>query len=204
MSDIKQLWTNAWADALGDTDLTEARVGGRATKTNPDKEDSRWWNTAGPEWLEQYITWRKNNKNWKIWVTPDGEPAIELGIVIKIADVDVKMVIDRVFEVDGQLVVVDLKTSQRTPSNTLQLGFYKIGLEKAYDIKIPYGNYYMSRTGGTGTMIDLSPYTYEKIEYMVNKFDIARKAGLFLPNTNYCNTLCGLTEHCEFYPGKIG
>lgn len=204
MSDIKQLWTDAWSDSLGDTDLTEARVGGRATKANPDKEDSRWWNTTGPEWLEQYITWRKNNSNWKIWVTPDGEPAIELGIITKIADVDVKMVVDRVFEVDGQLVVVDLKTSQRTPSNTLQLGFYKIGLEKAYGIEIPYGNYYMSRTGGTGTMIDLSSYTYEKIEYMIEKFDTARKAGLFLPNTNNCNVLCGLTEHCEFYPGKIG
>ena len=140
MSDIKQLWESAWSDSLGDIDLAEARVGGRATKANPDKEDSRWWNATGPEWVEQYIKWRKNNSNWKIWVTPDGEPAIELGIIIKIADVDVKMVVDRVFEVDGQLVVVDLKTSPRTPSNTLQLGFYKIGLEKAYDVKIAYGN----------------------------------------------------------------
>lgn len=202
MFDLQQAWAEAWSQSLGETDLTNARVGGRATKENPDKEDEKFWHKSGPKWVEAYIEWRKNNPNWKIWKTPEGEPAIELGLIVDIAGVNVKMVIDRVFEVDGEIVVLDLKTSQRQPTNPLQLGFYKVGLEKQFGMPVNYGNYYMARTMGTGSMIDLSGFTHEKLEYMVEIFDKSRRAGLFLPNTNNCNVLCGLTEHCEFYPGK--
>ena len=202
--DTQTLWDVAWQESLGEIDLTDARVGGRATKLNPDKENVDFWQTAGPKWLESYIQWRDNNPNWKIWTTPEGEPAIELGLVVDIAGVNVKMVIDRVFEVDGELVVVDLKTSQRYPSNPLQLGFYKVGLEKQFGVPVKWGNYYMARTFSTGNTIDLSEFTHDKLEYIVDIFDKSRKAGLFLPNTNNCNVLCGLTEYCEFYPGKIG
>ena len=35
----QELWDKAWAQELGDKDLTNARVGGRATKPNPQMED---------------------------------------------------------------------------------------------------------------------------------------------------------------------
>jgi hypothetical protein len=38
----------------------------------------------------------------------------------------------------------------------------------------------MSRDSGTSEMIDLSSYTYDKLEYLVSGFDKARKAGCFL------------------------
>jgi len=204
MSNIQELWKTSWTEAVEGVDLTQARVGGRATKANPDKENADWWQTSGPEWLKSYIEWRKNNSGWKIWKTPDGTPAIELGLVVNIEGVEIKMVIDRVFDVNGELVVVDLKTSQRLPSNPLQLGFYKIGLEKQFGVPVNYGNYYMARQGGTGELIDLTGYTEEKISYMIKLFDKARQAGIFIPNTNSCNTFCGFTDVCEFYPGKLG
>jgi hypothetical protein len=154
-------------------------------------------------WVEQYIAWRKQNPNWKIWTAPDGRPAIELELTPVVADVPVKMVIDRIFEVDGQLVIVDLKTSKNTPISTLQLGFYKLGLEVTFGTdalggEINWGNYYMSRGSNTVEMVDLSGYTYEKMEFLVKGFDKARKAGVFLPNTNSCQYMCGLTAHCQF------
>lgn len=196
------LWDKAWAESKGDIDLTNARVGGRATKANPNKEDEKFWQTTGPMWVENYIAWRKANPNWKIWTTPQGKPAVELGLTPIVAGVPIKMFIDRVFEVDGQLVIVDLKTSQQVPTSTLQLGFYKLGLEQTFGVEVNWGNYYMSRGSNTVEMVDLSQYTYDKMEYLVEGFDKARKAGVFLPNTNNCQYRCGLTAYCQFSTKK--
>jgi hypothetical protein len=197
-----QLWEQAWDESKGDIDLDNARVGGRATKANPNKEDQTFWKTAGPKWVQGYIAWRELNKNWKIWVAPDGNPAIELALTPVVAGVPVKMIIDRVFDVDGQLVICDLKTSQQTPSSTLQLGFYKLGLEQTFGMEIKWGNYYMARGNSTSEMVDLSGYTYDKMEYLIKQFDMARKTGVFLPNTNNCQYMCGLTEFCQFSTKK--
>jgi hypothetical protein len=196
------LWDKAWAKESEGIDLTSARIGGRSTKANPNKEDINFWQSSGPMWVEQYIAWRKANTNWKIWTTPDNRPAIELELIPVVADVPIKMVIDRVFEVNGQLVIVDLKTSQNTPTSTLQLGFYKLGLEQTFGMEIKWGNYYMSRGSNTVEMVDLSEYTYDKMEFLVKGFDKARKAGIFLPNTNACQYMCGLTQHCQFSTKK--
>ena len=203
----QQLWDQAWLESKGDIDLTNARVGGRATKANPNKEDQTFWQTAGPKWVEAYIAWRKQNPTWKIWTAPDGNRAIELALTPVVKDVAVKMIIDRVFEVNGELVIVDLKTSQQTPTSNLQLAFYKLGLEQHFGTdalggEIKWGAYYMSRGSNVSETVDLSEYTYDKMEYLIETFDKARKAGLFLPNTNSCQYMCGLTEYCQFSTKK--
>ena len=66
---VNPLWEKAWAEETKDLDFSIARVAGRATKEFPNKEDANWWNTKGPEWVENYILWRKNNPDWKIWTT---------------------------------------------------------------------------------------------------------------------------------------
>ena len=202
MTIANTLWTDAWNDSKGDVDMSTARVGGRATKANPNKEDATFWQTAGPKWVEDYIAWRKHNSTWKIWTAPDGNPGIELALTPVIDGVPIKMIIDRVFEVNGELVIVDLKTSQQTPSSSLQLGFYKLGLEQTFGIEVKWGTYYMSRASNISELVDLSEYTYEKMQYLINQFDKARKSGIFLPNTNNCQYMCGLTEYCQFSTKK--
>jgi len=199
----QELWAKAWAQELGDKDLTNARVGGRATKANPQKEDVNFWQATGPQWVQAYIDWRKANPNWKLWKTPQGAPAIELAMLPEFAGVPVKMILDRVFEVNGELVIVDLKTSQQTPTNTLQLGFYKVGILKTFGIDVKWGTYWMARQHGVSPLVSLEQYTEDKLEYLVAGFDKARKAQIFLPNTNNCQYKCGLTAHCQFST-KIG
>ena len=203
MTDAGTYFKEAWDIELGDKDLTNARVSGTATKANPNKEDVNFWLETGPKWVQGYIDWRNANPDWNIWTAPDGNRAIELGLIPEFAGVPVKMVIDRVFEVNGELVIVDLKTSKTTPTNPLQLGFYKVGLQKQFGIDIKWGSYWMARKFGISTMVDLSIYTEEKLEYFVENFDKARKSGIFLPNTNNCQYKCGLTAHCQFST-KIG
>lgn len=190
-------WDEAWSKHLAEIDLKNARVAGRATKANPNKEDATWWNEQGSKWVDDYIMWRTNNPDWKIWKTPQGVKAIELELNPTIAGVPVKMVVDRVFEVNGELVIVDLKTSTRRPTSDLQLGFYKVGIELMLGVEIKYGNYWMSRESGTADNIDLSRYNLDMLEYFVSGFDKARKSGIFLPNLSSCS-FCGLTEHCQF------
>ena len=201
--DVDTLWDVAWKESKGDKDLTNARVGGRATKANPNKEDVHFWQETGPKWVQGYVDWRQANQEWKIWQTPTGIPAIELAMMPDFAGVPVKMILDRIFEVNGELVIVDLKTSQQTPLNTLQLGFYKVGLKKVFDIDVKWGAYWMSRQFGISPLSSLEQYTEEKLEYMVSGFDKARKSGIFLPNTNTCQYKCGLTAFCMFST-KIG
>jgi len=198
-----QLWDKAWALESDGKDLTNARVGGRATKANPNKEDVNFWQSTGPQWVQAYIDWRKANSDWKLWKTPQGAPAIELAMLPDFAGVPVKMILDRVFEVNGELVIVDLKTSQQTPTNTLQLGFYKVGMLKTFGIDVKWGTYWMARQHGVSPLVSLEQYTEDKLEYLVSGFDKARKAQIFLPNTNNCQYKCGLTAHCQFST-KIG
>ena len=198
-----ELWDKAWALESEGKDLTNARVGGRATKANPNKEDVTFWQATGPQWVQAYIDWRKANPDWKLWKTPQGAPAIELAMLPEFAGVPVKMILDRVFEVNGELVIVDLKTSQQTPTNTLQLGFYKVGMLKTFGIDVKWGTYWMARQHGVSPLVSLEQYTEDKLEYLVAGFDKARKAGIFLPNTNNCQYKCGLTAHCQFST-KIG
>lgn len=198
-----ELWDKAWAQESEGKDLTNARVGGRATKANPHKEDVNFWQATGPQWVQAYIDWRKANPDWKLWKTPQGTPAIELAMLPDFAGVPVKMILDRVFEVNGELVIVDLKTSQQTPTNTLQLGFYKVGMLKTFGIDVKWGTYWMARQHGVSPLVSLEKYTEDKLEYLVSGFDKARKAGIFLPNTNNCQYKCGLTDYCTFST-KIG
>lgn len=198
MSQALELFNQAWEEEAKGKDLSTARVGGVATLKNPNKEDVTFWKEAGPKWVESYIKWRQVNADWKIWTTPGGVPAIELALMPEFAGVPVKMVIDRVFEVNGQLVVVDLKTSRTTPSSTLQLGFYKVGLEKVLGVEVKYGTFWMARQSGTSSMVDLSGYTHDKLEYLAQNFEKARQSGIFIPNTNNCQYKCGVTEHCQF------
>lgn len=198
-----ELWAKAWAQEAEGKDLTNARVGGRATKANPNKEDVTFWQSTGPQWVQAYIDWRKANPDWKLWKTPQGAPAVELAMLPEFAGVPVKMILDRVFEVNGELVIVDLKTSQQTPTNTLQLGFYKVGMLKTFGIDVRWGTYWMARQHGVSPLVSLEQYTEDKLEYLVAGFDKARKAGIFLPNTNNCQYKCGLTAHCQFST-KIG
>ena len=204
MSDSIDLWNDAWAVCVGDKDLTNARVSGRATKANPNKEDVTQWHKQGPVFVQDYITWREANSNWKIWRTPDGKPAIELELEVPIGNIPIKVGIDRIFDVDGKLVIIDLKTSSSEQYlSSLQLGFYKVAIEVAYGVSITHGNFYMARKASMTDWVDLSDYTYEKLEYLVNQFDKARKSGIFIPNAASCK-LCGFSKECTFSSKKEG
>ena len=191
------LFEKYYTSNLGDKDISTIRAGGRSTKEFPNKEDQGWWLQHGPPMVDRWIEWRSNS-GWDFWVTPDGQPAIELGLMVDMADVPVKMGIDRVMVTpEGKIVVLDLKSGSRTPQSDLQLAFYAAGLDLVYGIRPSHGTYWMARTGMTGSMISLDSMPTHKIVDMVKMFDTTRRAGLFLPNFKHC-TLCSFQAVCEW------
>ena len=201
---LDSAWKDAWehnkVSQFVSTGQEEAlwRAAGRATKANPNKEDGSWWEENGRKMLERWKTWRTGTNGWSLWVTPEGIPAIELGLNPTIAGVRVQMHIDRVMvNPEGEMVIVDLKTGQRVPSSDLQLAFYAVGLEMQFGIRPKYGTYWMARDGVTSPVVDLDFYTIDKIEEIVAQFDKARKEGIFVPNFSHCK-MCDLVDKCKW------
>lgn len=196
----KDTWERVKTAHSGSTGQEEAlwKAAGRATKDNPDRENGDWWFKNGREMLDAWVKFRTGELGWQIWETPQGQPAIEISMSPMVGDIPIQMGIDRVMVTPaGELIILDLKTGQRTPSSDLQLAFYAYGMSKTFGLRPQYGTYWMARQGITSPLIDLDFYTDEMIEDIIVQFDKARKAELFLPNYNHCK-MCNFTHACKY------
>lgn len=196
----EEAWTKQQAEQSAKTTVDQAlwKASGRATKANPDKENNVWWSTNGSDMVDRWIEWRNGDHPWVLWEPTPGIPAIELVVNPIWNNIPVKMIIDRVMiNPDGELVVVDIKTGSRTPMSDLQLGFYAVGIEALFGIRPQYGAYWMAREGGIKELVNLDKYTTEDIIDMITKFDLARKAEIFLPNMSHC-VMCSVKDKCKW------
>lgn len=179
------------------------RAGGKATQAFPNKEDAGWWRANGPGMVDNWVGFRNSLPNWVIWTTPAGEPAIELQLNASILGVPVKAYLDRVF-VDvntGELNIVDLKTGSRAPDSGLQLGFYKVLLQKTLDVEATTGYYWMARKGSLTSGTDLTKYSESLIGTMLQDFNRAVDSGIFIPrSSSFCGT-CSVNRACALYGG---
>jgi putative RecB family exonuclease len=88
--------------------------------------------------VDNWIKWRAQS-GWRVWTTPDGQPAIELSQEFKTpSGRDIKGYIDRIMiEAETkELVIVDLKSGARSPESDLQLGFYRYEMWNTYGVDI--------------------------------------------------------------------
>ena len=198
---LVQEWKKWWdATAEERPEYSGDRSGWRVASPwrNPEGED--WWFTNGFKMYERWVGWRSQNHHLVIPLLDDGTPAIELEASPVVNGVTVKMFIDRVFynTETNEYVIIDLKTGKNAITSSLQLGFYAYGLRKVYGLEVTKGYYWMARKGELGIEFDLAEYTDDKIETIVDMFDKARKAGIFLPNFNHCK-MCGMTDSCEWF-----
>lgn len=203
----QELWASAWQVEVADTTrngevkLEDLRQSSRSTKANPTGENSSWWYENGQKFVESWITWRSNS-GWKIWTTPEGKPAIELGLSVKIGNIDMVGAVDRVFETpEGELVILDLKTGVRTPQSDLQLAVYASMMERAIGVRPNWGTYWMARQGTTTPPASLDSMSLQKLDELVALFEKARQHSLYLPNFDTCK-MCSLTEFCYWKNGE--
>jgi len=178
------------------------RASGRASKQWPNKEDEAWWRANGPAQVMSWVTWRTNNSQWELAPVGDSN-GIEIAVKAELGGVVVRGYIDRLFHRGGvDLLCVDLKSGARVPDSTDQLGTYKRLLEETYDVTPSHGCYWMSRTGGTTEMVDLSVYTKERVDYTYAATRKMQTEGLFLPKQSNMCSGCSVRDACFAVGGK--
>lgn len=179
------------------------RAGGRVSKAWPNREDGPWWLANGPVMVDSWISFREGLPNWIIWTTPGGEPAIELAMNASVGGVPVRAYLDRIFvdESTGELALVDLKTGSREPDNALQLGFYRVLVQKTLDVEINTGYYWMARKGSLSVAHDLTRFDEHLIGSLLQQFERALQDEVFIPHlTSLCSS-CSVNRACHAYGG---
>lgn len=174
------------------------RAGGRATKAYPNKEDKTWWLAEGPTMVHNYYNWRQQNPNLDIWHTPEGVPAIELGISVTLpGDVTLKSYIDRVFvdKSTGQTMIVDLKTG-KPPQAGLQLAVYRLALQEQFGEAPTYGAFWMGRQGTLDKVYDLNTYPVPMVQRWMRDVKKAIDMQIFVPHINMMCDYCGVRKFC--------
>lgn len=176
-----------------------------------------WWSWSGPyngerdierryhvglEQVEKFMAWRQD-KGQKIWVTPDGQPAIELYFEIELDGIRVRGYIDAVVEVGGELRVRDYKTGN-TPGDDFQLGVYALAVEEMFGVEVSTGDYYMAGKKGKKPAAthpyDLTEWTREKVSEKFHEVEAAIQEGRFEPDpeTSKCQ-FCDVSYSCPIY-----
>jgi PD-(D/E)XK nuclease superfamily len=206
---LKEIWEHAFLSEIGaveqrtGTNPVDWRVGGRASKANPDKENKAWWDENGLKMFENFVTSFKNN-NWKIWTAPDGKPGIELGFDLYFGDVRIKAFADLVLiNEDGSLTVVDLKTGTYTPDSAMQLGVYASCIEMQYGVRPQHGAYYKARDAVLEPSPGLELWTIPVLTELFAQFERGIQAEIFLPNLNMMCGSCGVKDYCYAYGGSL-
>lgn len=178
------------------------RAGGRATKAYPNKEDAQWWLDQGPKMVDFWRQFRQDS-GYSLYITPDGRPAIETELLMDIGDVQMRGFLDRLMvSPDGELTIIDIKTSSQEPKANTQLGTYATLVEKAFGVRPTKGAYWMARTGELTTPIDLSHYTEARLATQVKSFKRAVENNIFIPNPGFLCGTCSVNQACYAVNGS--
>jgi putative RecB family exonuclease len=203
---VEEVFTEEWMKACNaqierldpeDQDITTWRAANKGT------EGVQFWLDNGPKWVHGYITWRETNTNTLSMVTDGDRLLIEAEMMPILNGVAVKMFPDRIM-VDqyGQLLVVDLKTGKSDIPSSLQLGVYKVGVEKLLGLPVDYGAYYKARKRDLDPPLRLDQWTEEVIGNLFAAFDRQERAEEYLPNIgSHCKYMCGMKAHCVYVGG---
>lgn len=188
-----------------DTAPADFRVGGRASKKWPDRENVEWWLTEGFEQTEKYLDWMATH-DWVFATMPDGRPGIEWDaeVVLPNYALPIRLIIDAVYQnAAGELIVVDYKSGTHTPSSPEQLGLYATALEVIYgpEWRPRWGSYFMTRKAELVGLKDLSPWGMEYFGFQFNSMDSTIAAGYFAPSVDDHCSWCSFAEYCPAVAG---
>lgn len=184
---------------LTDTDKADWKMSGRA----PNKLGEDWWRKEGPLMVERWETWLLRT-GYTIWISPDGEPGIEVSVEGELGGQKVVAYVDRVLVSDHGPGVVDLKSGTKTPDTSEQLGTYAKLLGVRYpDVRFGWGAYFMNREGKCTIPESMDRWisTDELDEYYRNTASIIQQE-LFTPNSgSHCDFMCGVKKYCRLKGG---
>lgn len=185
-----------------DVPLDQWRVGGRATKANPNKEDLAFWRDEGLRQVQAYIDWMERS-GWSFAVMPDGKPGIEWEAEVPFGGRPVRLIVDAIYQVGDDWIVVDYKTGSRTPAGVLQLALYASAIERIYGKRPKYGAFYMTRKAELSELTNLDSWGMDYFDYVYTDMNERIDRGLFPPVIgDHCNW-CSVSEYCVAVRGSL-
>jgi putative RecB family exonuclease len=173
-------------------------------------EDTERRYEIGLEQVEKLINWAVNHPNERVWVTPEGTPAIELYFSINLGGIPVRGYIDLVVEVEvspgvWEVRVRDYKTGN-DPGDDFQLGVYALAIWLMFGVKVEKGDYFMAgkkgKPGKPTFPYDLTEWTEEAVTAEFLELERHLEAEEFPPDPepDKCN-FCDVNASCEFAVG---
>ena len=204
------LWTEKFSEAIEAEAERHGvapaawRAGGRATKENPNKEDGQFWLTKGDAMFNDFLAWWNANNDWYVWRTPHGIPAVEISLESELQGVPVKAFADIiVYDQDGVLSVVDVKTGSSMPTGSMQLGLYAVLCEKLFGVRPQRGYYYDARKATMVQAEGMDKWTLPLFEELFSQFARAVEAEVFLPNVGMLCSSCSVKQFCYIMGGEL-
>jgi hypothetical protein len=164
------------------------------------------WSTLGPQLVQSWIDWRQRSP-YKVWITPDGEPAIELDVsgMLPGCPVEIEGYIDVVFEdpVFDQLIIVDKKTSKKPPATPDQFAVYAALFEVKYGKRPKLGAAFMNRQGTLAKPYELAEFTPEAVGAVFGEAWEQIQAGDFTATPGRACYLCDTSSSCAAIGGPL-
>ena len=201
--DSRAVFEQRWAEnyKLADNGMP-FRAGGKKSTAYPNKEDARWWLDNGPKMLDYWVQFREVS-GYTIYELPGGVKAVETELNTEVGGVNMKGFLDRLMvSPEGELIVVDIKTSSKAPVTYTQLGTYAILVEKTMGIRPVKGAYWMARTGELTEPVELDHYTESRLATHVKGFNIAVDNNIFIPQPGFMCGTCSVNHACYAVKGK--
>ncbi|MEU3351279.1 PD-(D/E)XK nuclease family protein [Streptomyces sp. NPDC037389] len=179
---------NASLDAEPDTDRW------LAAGVTPAEDIERRYR-LGQEQTAHYVAWSREHQP-EIWVTPSGQPALELAFQVELGGVRVRGFIDQVtVETDGTLRIRDLKTG--STKSRFQLETYGVAVERAYDVPVGCGDWYLAKGGRLSRPVALDGVTEESVGERFAAMDAGVKRGDFPARPGFSCRFCDVSHACS-------
>lgn len=204
---LTEKWLEVFNDAVKDieerTGIPPAdwKTAGRKTIARPEGEDLSWWQSDGLKQVEAYQKWYESS-GWQIATMPDGRPGIEWASDVHFGGTPVRFIVDAIYQVGEDLVIVDYKTGSRTPFGAIQAGLYASGIERATGIRPKWGAFFMTRTGTLDDLMDLSHLTMDYFDYVFSAMNNSILNGYFPPSVGDSCRMCSFTAQCPAMGSK--
>lgn len=151
----------------------------------------------------QWVTYRDRciaeENEWRVWRTPDGEPAVEVSFRVDFGYGPIRGYVDIVKEwASGEITVDDLKTGNREKS-TRQLGVYRLGLNEVFGLSINRGGFYYAKDNTYSKMYDLEVWTEDLLRDQFEAQERGIQNRVFIPNVGDFCALCPARNQCPDY-----
>lgn len=156
---------------------------------------------VGQEHVQRYVEYYTANPDQVIWVTPEGEPGIELSFEVELGEVGVRGMVDAIIDHPKfGLIIRDTKTGAN-PGSGEQLAVYRAAVKVKTGENVPWGDYLMTKTGKPKPFYrphDLTVVSLEDVTARFKTMDEGVKAEVFVPNPGENCARCSVRDSCEF------